>query len=107
MSNVKHLLGISGGKDSAALALYLQSNYPELDTEYYTCDTGKELTETYELIGRLESALGKEVVRYHSFDETKVAIDNPFDHFLASYGHFLPSSGGQRWCTQKMKLEPF
>ena len=106
MSNVKHLLGISGGKDSAALALYLQSNYPELDTEYYTCDTGKELTETYELIGRLESALGKEVVRYHSFDETKVAIENPFDHFLASYGHFLPSSS-QRWCTQKMKLEPF
>ena len=58
MSNLKHLLGISGGKDSAALALYLQSNYPELDVEYYTCDTGKELTETYELISRLESALG-------------------------------------------------
>jgi len=106
MSNIKQLLGISGGKDSAALALYMQSNYPELDVEYYTCDTGKELTETYELIGRLESALGKEVVRYNSFDESKVAIDNPFDHFLASYGHFLPSSG-QRWCTQKMKLEPF
>ena len=106
MSKIKQLLGISGGKDSAALALYMQSNYPELDVEYYTCDTGKELTETYELIGRLESALGKEVVKYNSFDESKVAIDNPFDHFLASYGHFLPSSG-QRWCTQKMKLEPF
>lgn len=103
---VKHLLGISGGKDSAALAIYLQSNYPELDVEYYTCDTGKELNETYELITRLESVLGKEIVRYHSFDETKVAIDNPFDHFLAAYGHFLPSSG-QRWCTIKMKLEPF
>ena len=77
MNNVKHLLGISGGKDSAALALYLQSNYSELDIEYYTCDTGKELTETYELIGRLESALGKEVVRYHSFDDTKVAIETP------------------------------
>ena len=56
MSKIKQLLGISGGKDSAALALYMQSNYPELDVEYYTCDTGKELTETYELIGRLESA---------------------------------------------------
>ena len=106
MTNIKHLLGISGGKDSAAVALYMQTNYPELNVEYYTCDTGKELRETYELIGRLESALGKEVVRYHSFDETKVAIDNPFDHFLAAYGHFLPSSS-QRWCTQKMKLEPF
>ena len=48
--NVKHLLGISGGKDSAALAIYLNQRHPELDIEYYTCDTGKELQETYDLI---------------------------------------------------------
>ena len=47
---IRHLLGISGGKDSAALAIYLRDLYPELDIEYYTCDTGKELSETYELI---------------------------------------------------------
>jgi hypothetical protein len=104
--NVKHLLGISGGKDSAALAIYLNRKYPELDIEYYTCDTGKELKETYDLIDRLESALGKPIVKYSSFEEGKTAIDNPFDHFLATYGHYLPSSVS-RWCTKKMKLEPF
>ena len=40
-ASVKHLLGISGGKDSAALAIYLNRLYPNLDVEYYTCDTGK------------------------------------------------------------------
>jgi hypothetical protein len=104
--NVKHLLGISGGKDSAALAIYLNRKYPALDVEYYTCDTGKELKETYELIDRLESALGKKIMKYSSFEEGRTAIDNPFDHFLASYGHYLPSSIS-RWCTKKMKLEPF
>ena len=96
-ASVKHLLGISGGKDSAALAIYLNRLYPNLDVEYYTCDTGKELKETYDLIDRLESALGKSIVKYSSFEEGKTAIDNPFDHFLASYGHYLPSSVS-RWC---------
>ena len=40
---VRHVLGISGGKDSAALAIYLNNNYPDLNIEYYFCDTGKEL----------------------------------------------------------------
>ena len=43
MSKIRHLLGISGGKDSAALAIYMKQKYPNLDSEYYTCDTGKEL----------------------------------------------------------------
>ena len=39
--NVKHLLGISGGKDSAALALYLNQRHPEIEVEYYTCEIGR------------------------------------------------------------------
>ena len=42
-NKTRHVLGISGGKDSAALAIYLKNKYPNLDLEYYTCDTGKEL----------------------------------------------------------------
>ena len=34
MSKVRHVLGISGGKDSAALAIYMKQNYPDLDIEY-------------------------------------------------------------------------
>ena len=30
MSKVRHVLGISGGKDSAALAIYIKDNYPDI-----------------------------------------------------------------------------
>ena len=106
MKKVKHLLGISGGKDSAALSIYMSQKYPTLDIEYYTCDTGKELKETYDLIGRLNSVLGKDIELYKSMDEDNSPMKNPFDHFLAMYGGYLPSATA-RWCTGKMKLQPF
>lgn len=106
MSNVKHILGISGGKDSAALALYLNEKYPDLNLEYYTCDTGRELDETYKLIDRLESKMGRKIKLLEAVDLDNVADSTPFDHFLALYGGYLPSSTS-RWCTKKLKLEPF
>lgn len=106
MSTIKHVLGISGGKDSAALSIYMASKYPSLDIDYYTCDTGRELKETYELIGRLNSVLGKEIKLYKSMNEENSPKDNPFDHFLDLYGGYLPSPQA-RWCTKKMKIAPF
>ena len=38
---IKHVLGLSGGKDSAALAVYMRDNYPDLDIEYFFTDTGR------------------------------------------------------------------
>lgn len=43
---VRHILGISGGKDSAALSIYLKQKYPSMEIEYYNSDTGCELQET-------------------------------------------------------------
>jgi 3'-phosphoadenosine 5'-phosphosulfate sulfotransferase (PAPS reductase)/FAD synthetase len=106
MSEIKHVLGISGGKDSAALAIYMSRKHPDVNVEYYTCDTGKELTETYNLINKLNSVLGKNIRLYKSIDELNSPEKNPFDHFLAMYGGYLPSATA-RWCTGKMKLEPF
>lgn len=103
MKKTRHVLGISGGKDSAALAIYLKNKYPELDIEYYTCDTGKELLETYQLIDNLEIYLGKKIIRLKAAEGSN---EDPFDHFLKIYGGYLPSSGA-RWCTKKLKLEPF
>ena len=99
---VRHVLGISGGKDSAALAMYMKMHHPEIDMEYYFTDTGKELDETYELIDELESFLGKKIIKLEANHSHK----NPFDHYLDIYNGFLPSSMA-RWCTQKLKLEPF
>ena len=103
MSKVRHVLGISGGKDSAALAIYMKRKYPNLEMEYYTCDTGKELEETYRLIDALEIYLGKKIIRLTAAEESPEA---PFDHYLKMYGGFLPSSNA-RWCTKVLKLEPF
>jgi len=100
---VKHVLGISGGKDSAALAIYLNDRYPAMDVEYYSCDTGKELDETYQLIKNLEIYLGKSIKVLNGVGDDGL---NPFDHFLNMYGGFLPSTMS-RWCTKSLKLAPF
>jgi 3'-phosphoadenosine 5'-phosphosulfate sulfotransferase (PAPS reductase)/FAD synthetase len=100
---LRHVMGISGGKDSAALAIYLRKNHPELDIEYYFCDTGKELDETYTLISNLENYLGKKVTRLEAAPNSP---EDSFDHFVKVYGGYLPSSSA-RWCTKKLKLEPF
>jgi 3'-phosphoadenosine 5'-phosphosulfate sulfotransferase (PAPS reductase)/FAD synthetase len=103
MIKVRHVLGISGGKDSAALAIYMKTKYPSLNIEFYTCDTGKELEETYQLIKNLEVFLG---IKINLLRAAQDSSEDPFDHFLKMYGGFLPSSNA-RWCTKKLKLEPF
>jgi 3'-phosphoadenosine 5'-phosphosulfate sulfotransferase (PAPS reductase)/FAD synthetase len=103
MSKVRHVLGISGGKDSAALAIYVKTKYPSIDLEFYTCDTGKELDETYQLIKNLEVYMG---INIELLQGAQNSSEDPFDHFLKMYGGYLPSSSA-RWCTKKLKLEPF
>jgi len=103
MSKVRHVLGISGGKDSAALAIYMKTKYPSLDIEFYSCDTGKELDETYQLIKNLEVYLG---IKIEMLQAAQNSSEDPFDHFLKMYGGYLPSSNS-RWCTKKLKLDPF
>ncbi len=94
----RHLLGISGGKDSAALAVYMSINHPDLDIEYFFTDTGKELPEVYEFLGRLEGFLGKPIQYLNP--------GRDFDYWLRAFHNFLPSPQ-TRWCTRVMKLEPF
>lgn len=93
---VRHVLGISGGKDSAALAVYMRDRVPEM--EYYFCDTGAELPETYEYLSRLEAVLGKPISRLNP--------DRGFDHWLWIYQGALPSPQ-MRWCTKNLKIKPF
>lgn len=94
----RHVLGLSGGKDSAALAVWMAQNHPELPIEYFFTDTGKELPEVYEYLGRLEGLLGRPIVRLNP--------DRDFDFWLRQYNHFLPSPK-TRWCTRQLKIKPF
>lgn len=92
----RHVLGISGGKDSAALAIYMRDRVPQM--EYFFCDTDKELPETYKFLQSLEQYLGKPIVHLNA--------KRGFDHWLKIYGDYLPS-GRMRWCTRQLKIRPF
>ena len=96
----RHVLGISGGKDSAALAIYIKDHYPEISDkmEYFFADTGSELQEVYDTLDKLEAYLGKEIVRLSS--------GKPFEYWLKMHNNYLPSPK-QRWCTRMMKIKPF
>ena len=94
----KHVLGLSGGKDSSALAIYMRENFPELDIQYFFTDTGAELKEVYEYLNMLEGYLGKPI----KYLDPK----RDFAFYLKQHNNFLPSAQA-RWCTVKLKLLPF
>ncbi|AEF41277.1 phosphoadenosine phosphosulfate reductase family protein [Hoyosella subflava] len=93
----RHICGISGGKDSSALAVYLKQSRPQLDIEYFFCDTGAELPETYEYLNKLEGVLGKPIARLNA--------ERGFDHWFEVFRGALPSPQ-MRWCTKNMKIKP-
>src|ERR1700745_1512313 len=86
---VRHILSLSGGKDSAALAIYMRDRVPEM--EYIFHDTDKELPETHEYLGRLKALLGKKI--------TVTTPDQSFSHWLTVFKGMIPSSH-RRWCTK-------
>lgn len=92
---VRHIVGLSGGKDSTALAVLLHKEIPEM--EYFFCDTGKELKETYEYLDKIEARLGVKIERLSS--------ERGFDHWLEIYDGYLPSPKS-RWCTKQLKIVP-
>lgn len=96
--NPRHVLGISGGKDSAALAIYLKQKNKIPDMEYFFTDTGVELPEIYTFLDKLEVYLGKPIARLGSGKD--------FFHHLKMHDGMLPSPQ-QRWCTRVMKIKPF
>lgn len=92
---MRHVCGISGGKDSSALAVYMRDKIP--DMEYFFCDTGAELPETYAYLSKLEVVLGKKIIRLNS--------TRSFDHYFEVFKGTLPSPQ-MRWCTSMLKIKP-
>lgn len=101
---VRHVLNVSGGKDSSALALLMAGRVKGLEhfrhdgMEYVFCDTQKELPETYEYLARLEAELGSKIIRLNA--------KAGFDHWHKLFNGYLPSPQN-RWCTKYLKLKPF
>ncbi|MFZ5590708.1 MAG: phosphoadenosine phosphosulfate reductase family protein [Bacillota bacterium] len=94
----RHILALSGGKDSAALAVYMREKYPQLPLEYVFTDSGCELPETYEYLDRIRAVLNIEI--------TVIRPEKDFDYWLKVFNGVLPSPQN-RWCTKLLKLKPY
>jgi len=96
--NERHLLALSGGKDSAALAVYMREKHPELPMEYVFIDSGCELPETYAYLDKLRAILGIEIISIRS--------RKSFDYWIKMFNGVLPAPSN-RWCTKLLKLKPY
>lgn len=95
MSDPRHIVGLSGGKDSTALALWLAENEPR-DYEFICNETGNELPEMYAHWRKLESLLGRPLTPVrHSTDLLGLIEEQKM----------LPNFRA-RWCTRILKIEP-
>ena len=89
------LVGLSGGKDSTAMALRLKELFPEKDFIFFCTPTGDELPELVDHWTHLEEILQQELVRVrHKYTLNELILE-----FNA-----LPN-WRQRWCTRMLKIE--
>lgn len=95
----KHILAISGGKDSTALALRMREVEPEKDYEYLITPVGNELPEMAAHWSKLENLLGKPLHRLKPFTDGDGLL------WLIEHYSALPMIR-QRWCTRQLKIEP-
>lgn len=91
---VAHIVALSGGKDSCALALALKEKHPRPYTYVYA-PTGDELPEMEEHMQKMEQLLGQPVLRLTNGTlASQIETNNMLPNCFA------------RWCTRILKLKP-
>jgi 3'-phosphoadenosine 5'-phosphosulfate sulfotransferase (PAPS reductase)/FAD synthetase len=112
-NTARHVIPLSGGKDSTALAVYMIQNFPDLKKEFLFTDTGTELPETYEYFRKFETIFDVKITRMTALDMPRFKAREkggrrvPFDYILNEiYSGFLPNPQA-RWCTRALKIQPF
>lgn len=94
-TTLTHVVALSGGKDSTAMALRLGEVEP-LDYTYVCTPTGHEPPELFEHWNRLGQLLGKPI---------KMLEGPTLGELILKFGS-LPN-WRQRWCTRVLKIERF
>jgi 3'-phosphoadenosine 5'-phosphosulfate sulfotransferase (PAPS reductase)/FAD synthetase len=91
----EHIVLLSGGKDSTAMALRLAEVEPR-DYIYLCTPTGNELPDMVDHFSRLEEILGQEIVQVTERTLYGIIMEqNMIPNFRA------------RFCTRMLKIEPF
>lgn len=91
-----HIVALSGGKDSTAMALLLAETKPDIPFNYICTPTGDELPEMFDHWNNLSGLLGKRILpigrnTFKGICEQEKALPN----------HHM------RFCTRRLKIEPF
>lgn len=95
MSRELHVVALSGGKDSTAMALRLREIEPR-DYTYVCTPTGNELPEMFDHWRALAARL----------DQPIVPVMGGTLEGLVHQWNAIPN-WRQRWCTRALKIEPF
>lgn len=90
-----HLVALSGGKDSTALALALRERHPETPFRFYCTPTGWELPEMFDWWNRLGEILGSKIIPIMGTSLGACIRDQKM----------IPNFRA-RFCTRIIKIEP-
>lgn len=96
-AGVLHVGAISGGKDSSAMALELRERFPDRPFLWVCTPTGDEPEEMFAHWRNLGERLDSPIYPVSS----GMSLDGLIDHYNA-----LPN-WRQRWCTRRLKIEPY
>ncbi len=91
-----HVIALSGGKDSTAMAVRLSEENPNTEYVHVCTPTGNELPQMYEHWSNLRETLGG----------TFLPIMGGTLEGLINKQNALPN-WRQRWCTRMLKIEPY
>lgn len=94
---MNHIVAISGGKDSSAMALRLKEKYPDRHYIFICTPTGDELPEMEAHWTHLEELLGQPIIRLQDPEHGTI-------YDLIDEMHMLPNWRA-RWCTRILKIE--
>lgn len=92
-----HIVALSGGKDSTAMAVRLREQNPGRRYVYLCTPTGDELPELFDHWRSLGERLGSRIIPIMAAR----SLSGYVDHYES-----LPSRL-QRWCTRQLKIEPY
>lgn len=92
----KHVIGLSGGKDSTAMALRLRELNPDVEYEFIGNWTGNEPAPLFVHLRKLEEMLGGQIKRVGYHTDLHGLIDEL---------QMLPNFRA-RFCTRILKIEP-
>lgn len=105
---MKHIVQLSGGKDSTAMLLMMLERNMPVD-EIIFCDTGMEFPELYKHIDAVEKFIGRKI--------TRLKAEHSFEYYMADIPKIRYREGNRntgygwprmfnRWCTKHFKIEP-